>query len=146
MRSRRISYARFCLLTTRWPALVGLLRHAVVDALAVALDPGAQHVSRAQVDRRLPGLAHPARRSGGEEVPWSQGDRLARIGDDLGRLEQQVRGPRLLHDLAVDLAPDLQVGRVPDLVRRDEVRTGWRGLLEHLAGQPLQGAPLPVPH
>ena len=45
-------------------ALAGLLRDALVDALAQALDPSPQHVAGLQVDRRLAGVAHPAGRAG----------------------------------------------------------------------------------
>src|SRR6266581_2654075 len=72
--------------------LTRLVGHALVDALAQALDPGAQDVAWLQVDRRLPGVAHPAGGAGGDQVAGPQRDRLARVGDDLRRAEQQVRG------------------------------------------------------
>jgi hypothetical protein len=50
------------------PPSAGLLRHALVHALAHALDEGAHHVAGPQVDRGLAGVAHPAGRAGGDQV------------------------------------------------------------------------------
>ena len=61
-------------------------------------------------------------------------------------LNGEFRGPRLLHDLAVHFAPDLEIGRVANFVPGHEVRPDRCRVLEHLASQPLQGAPLPVSH
>src|SRR5581483_11016665 len=135
--------------SSRWaaresdPCSARLVGDAVVQALAQALDPGPEHVARLEVHRWLAGVAHPAAGAAGDQVTGPQGDRLAGVGDDLGGLEEQVRGPRLLHDGAVDLAPHLQVGRVVHVARRDQVRPGRRGTLEHLALQPLERASLP---
>src|SRR5438067_7472832 len=66
-------------------SLAVLLGHALVQALAQALDPGAQQVARLQVHRGLTGVAHPAAGAGGDQVAGPQRDRLAGVGNDPGR-------------------------------------------------------------
>src|SRR5205085_2609888 len=55
-------------------------------------------------------------------------------------------GHALVDELAVDLAPQHEVGRVVDLVRAHQHGADGRAVLPGLALQPLRGSPLPVAH
>src|SRR5262245_5188886 len=94
--------------------MILLLLH-VVDEHTQPVDLHFHLVAALEEYRRLPGEPHPGRGAGGDDVAGLQRDRRAQELDQLGHLEDQLIGPRVLHHLAVEAQLDAEVVRVLDL-------------------------------
>jgi hypothetical protein len=62
------------------------------------------------------------RRSREDEITWIQRDHLGEVGEEARNREDQVRGPTLLHHVAVQPARYGEVVRVRQLIQRNHPR------------------------
>ncbi len=77
-----------------------------------------EHLSRSEVDGRVLAVADAGGRAGEEQVARLEGDELARVGDQVGGREHELRRATRLSDHAVDLAADGEIGAdAAELVR-----------------------------
>ena len=101
-------------------------------------------VAGLQPDARLAGAADAGRRPGGDDVAGLERHQRREVGEQLGDREDEVRGRRLLHPLAVEVERDPDRVGGPGLVGGDDRRAAGRAAVEHLARHPLRRRELEV--
>src|SRR6266567_1707376 len=83
----------------------------------------------------LAGVTDPAGGAGRDDVPWLQGDDDGDVGNQIYRIEREVTGGSLLHQLSINDGAD--VGSRLPFVGGDQHRPHRCGVLEGFALQPL---------
>ena len=87
--------------------------------------------------RRLEETAHAGRSSSRDHIAGLKRDASCDVRDDLVDRMNQIRGGRILAQLAVDLAAQFQRMRIGNFVRADQCRTEGRERIEGFAAEPL---------
>src|SRR5262245_32634915 len=88
--------------------------------LAQAVDAEAHDIAGLEIPGRLHSHADTGRRAGGDDVARHQREELREIGDEVEHPEHHGRRRTVLHPLAVDLEPEMEVLRVLHLIRGRE--------------------------
>src|SRR5262249_51141569 len=115
------------------------LRH-LLPLLAEAVDAERDHVARVQEFRlRLHAQPDAGRRAGENHIAGLHHEILRAAPDEMPAVEDHGAGIAALALLAVDVEPDVQALRIPDLVLGDQPRAEWA---EGFAALPLD--PLPA--
>src|SRR5882672_1793825 len=103
--------------------------------LADVLDPQLDGV--AGLEEPAPAHADARRRAGEHQIPRMKGDARGKHRDLLGRVEDQLRGMRLLHQLAVHPQLDPERVRITDVARGHDPRAERARALEALLADPV---------
>ena len=125
------------------PLAIRSWRHALRSRPMPSIDTVTTSPSR-RTTGRVAEDADAARRAGRDDVAGLQRERHRAVADDLGDAEVHLRGARVLEDLVVDPALDLERLRIGDLVGRHEGRAHRAEGVERLATRPLAVAELEV--
>src|ERR1700704_4887534 len=122
----------------------GLLGHEAIADGAYVLDGDLDDVPGVHPDRWLPGEPDASRRAGRDDVTGREAGERGEELDGAEHVDEHLRGPGRLHDLAVERGADAQIADVV-LVRGDHLGADRHAALEVLARRPLGRGALPVP-
>ena len=96
------------------------------------------HLTDGQVTGRLHRHRHAGGRAGGDDIAGLERHVPAHELDEVGNVENELRGVACLAELAVDLAGELEDVRIGELVGRDQPRAEGRERVERFSAVPLR--------